>query len=97
MLQFDTKPSFRKKERTERCIIIFEFEKHVHGTLLMSLALSDTSLVCSLDQKHNQECSSLLSSCLFGEQLRNDTETAATATRVTTENTPADNSFHVTF
>ena len=64
----------------------------------MSLALSDTSLVCSLDQKHNQECTSLLSGCFFEEQLRNDRERLGLRrTRVTIENTPADNAFHVIF
>ena len=63
--------------------------------LLTFLAVSDTSSVCSLDQKHNQECSSLLSSCFFGEKVI--TQKQLRRRRVTTENTPADNAFHVTF
>ena len=61
--------------------------------LLTFLAVSDTSSVCSLDQKHNQECSSLLSSCFFEEKVI----TQKQLRRVSTENTPADNAFHVTF
>ena len=63
--------------------------------LLTFLAVSDTSSVCSLDQKHNKECSSLLSSCFFGECVI--TQKQLRRRRVSTENTPADNAFHVTF